>query len=100
LFQDSEWVIVPDVKHFDPDQVLDTVVRLFWQRGAGATGIQDVVATTGLSRSSLYATFGGKQALYLAALRRYVSSSGPAWCSPCWPPTVGDWPRSRSSSIA
>jgi TetR/AcrR family transcriptional repressor of nem operon len=65
-------VIVPDVKHFDPYQVLDTVVRLFWQRGAGATGIQDVVETTGLSRSSLYATFGGKQALYLAALRRYV----------------------------
>jgi TetR/AcrR family transcriptional repressor of nem operon len=63
---------VPDVKHFDSDHVLDTVVRLFWQRGAATTGIQDVVAATGLSRSSLYATFGGKQALHLAALRRYV----------------------------
>ena len=63
---------MPDVKHFDPDHVLDTTVRLFWQRGAATTGIQDVVAATGLSRSSLYATFGGKRALYLAALRRYV----------------------------
>jgi AcrR family transcriptional regulator len=63
---------VPDVKHFDPDVVLDTVVRLFWQQGAASTGVQDVVAATGISRSSLYATFGGKRELYLAALRRYV----------------------------
>jgi TetR/AcrR family transcriptional repressor of nem operon len=63
---------VPDVKHFDPDTVLDQVVRLFWQRGAAVTGISEVVATTGLNRSSIYATFGGKKQLYLAALRRYV----------------------------
>lgn len=63
---------MPDVKHFDPERVLDQVVELFWLRGAAATGIADVVAETGLSRSSLYATFGGKRELYLAALRRYV----------------------------
>ncbi|MFV2174047.1 TetR/AcrR family transcriptional regulator [Actinomadura sp. LOL_016] len=63
---------MPDVKHFDPEQVLDQVVELFWRRGAASTGVGDVVAATGLSRSSLYATFGGKQELYLAALRRYV----------------------------
>lgn len=64
---------VPDIKHFDPDATLETVVRLFWrQGGAASTGIQDVVTATGLNRSSLYATFGGKQELYLAALRRYL----------------------------
>lgn len=63
---------MPDVKHFDPDLVLDQVLELFWRRGAASTGIGDVVAATGLSRSSLYATFGGKQELYLAALRRYA----------------------------
>jgi TetR/AcrR family transcriptional regulator, transcriptional repressor for nem operon len=63
---------VSDVKHFDPERVLDQVVELFWRRGAASTGVGDVVAATGLSRSSLYATFGGKQELYLAALRRYV----------------------------
>lgn len=63
---------MPDVKHFDPDDVLTTLVRLFWEQGAAATGIQGVVAATGVSRSSLYATFGGKQELYVAALRRYV----------------------------
>lgn len=63
---------MPDIKHFDPDATLETVVRLFWQRGVASTGIQDVVTATGLNRSSLYATFGGKQELYLAALRRYL----------------------------
>ncbi|WP_151480794.1 TetR/AcrR family transcriptional regulator [Streptomyces albicerus] len=63
---------MPDIKHFDPDTALETVVRLFWRQGATSTGIQDVVTATGLNRSSLYATFGGKQDLYRAALRRYV----------------------------
>jgi len=63
---------MPDIKHFDPDAALDTVVRLFWRQGVATTGIQDVVTATGLNRSSLYATFGGKQDLYHAALRRYV----------------------------
>src|SRR5690349_17225363 len=63
---------MPDVKHFDPDAVLDQVVRLFWERGAATAGIAEVVRVTGLSRSSLYATFGGKRELHAAALRRYV----------------------------
>ncbi|MFD8767214.1 TetR/AcrR family transcriptional regulator [Streptomyces mirabilis] len=69
---------MPDVKHFDPDAALDTVVRLFWRQGVATTGVQDIVNATGLNRSSLYATFGGKQELYLAALERYVEErSGP-----------------------
>ncbi|GAB2958215.1 TetR/AcrR family transcriptional regulator [Streptomyces pseudoechinosporeus] len=71
---------MPDIKHFDPDTALEAVVRLFWQQGVASTGIQDVVTATGLNRSSLYATFGGKQELYRAALRRYVEQrSQPAF---------------------
>ncbi|WP_338491762.1 TetR/AcrR family transcriptional regulator [Streptomyces sp. SJL17-4] len=62
-----------DVKHFDQDAALETVVRLFWRQGVASTGIQDIVTATGLNRSSLYATFGGKQQLYMAALERYVT---------------------------
>jgi AcrR family transcriptional regulator len=71
---------MPDIKHFDPDTALEAVVRLFWRQGVASTGIQDVVTATGLNRSSLYATFGGKQELYRAALRRYVEQrSQPAF---------------------
>ncbi|MEZ0073154.1 TetR/AcrR family transcriptional regulator [Planotetraspora sp. GP83] len=63
---------MPDIKHFDPEVALDQMVRLFWERGADVTGIAEVVQATGLSRSSLYATFGGKERLQAAALRRYL----------------------------
>jgi AcrR family transcriptional regulator len=69
-----------DIKHFDPDAALEAVVRLFWRKGMASTGIQDIVTATGLNRSSLYSTFGGKQDLYRAALRRYIASrSEPAF---------------------
>ncbi|BDM69870.1 TetR family transcriptional regulator [Streptomyces nigrescens] len=63
---------MPDIKHFDPDNALERAERLFWQHGAAKASIQAVTVATGLNRSSLYATFGGKRELYLAALRRYV----------------------------
>ncbi|MEV5504259.1 TetR family transcriptional regulator [Nonomuraea fuscirosea] len=63
---------MPDVKHFDPEVALDQVMTLFWRRGAEVTGIAEVVQATGLSRSSLYATFGGKERLQAAALGRYL----------------------------
>ncbi|WP_030679143.1 TetR/AcrR family transcriptional regulator [Streptomyces rimosus] len=77
---------MPDIKHFDPDAALEAVVRLFWERGVAATGIQEVVDRTGISRSSLYATFGGKQDLYLAALRRYVEQ----WSRPAFAQLAAD----------
>ncbi|WP_432937428.1 TetR/AcrR family transcriptional regulator [Kribbella sp. CA-253562] len=63
---------MPDVKHFEPDQVLATAERLFWRQGVASTGIQDIITATGLSRSSLYNSFGGKDALYVDVLRRYL----------------------------
>ncbi len=46
-------------------------MSLFWERGYEATSVRELAAGTGLSSSSLYATFGGKHDLYLAALRQY-----------------------------
>lgn len=63
---------MPDIKHFDPDAALERVERLFWQHGAATTSIQAVASATGLNRSSLYATYGDKQALFRASLRRYL----------------------------
>lgn len=62
---------MPRPKAFDPDTVLDRAVDLFWARGYEAVSIQDLVDHLGISRSSLYQTFGDKQALWLAALDRY-----------------------------
>lgn len=58
-------------KAFDPDVALDRATDLFRRKGYAATSVGDLVEHTGLSRSSLYDTFGDKHALFLAALDRY-----------------------------
>jgi len=62
---------MPRTKEFDPDAVLDRAMEQFWEEGYERTSVQDLVDATGLSRSSLYETFGSKHDLYLAALDRY-----------------------------
>jgi AcrR family transcriptional regulator len=60
-----------------PTYELNAVVRaatdLFRERGYRTTSIGDLEERTGLDRSSLYHAFGSKQAVFEAALRRYVT---------------------------
>ncbi len=63
---------------FDPDCVLDAARGVFETHGYEAASVQDLVDATGLSRSSLYAAFGDKHGLYLAALDRYSCAGGDA----------------------
>lgn len=58
-------------KTFEPDEIADAAMEVFWRRGYAATSVQDLVEGTGLSRSSLYSTFESKQGLYQQALIRY-----------------------------
>jgi TetR/AcrR family transcriptional repressor of nem operon len=58
-------------KEFDTDQVLGKAIHLFWCKGYNGASMQDVVDCLGLSRSSLYDTFGDKRQLYLEALKKY-----------------------------
>ncbi|GAB5519863.1 MAG: TetR/AcrR family transcriptional regulator [Rhodothermales bacterium] len=58
-------------KTFDPDEVLDRALHLFWQRGYAATSLHALLEAMQISRQSLYNTFGDKQTLYRQALRRY-----------------------------
>lgn len=58
-------------KEFDPDKALKKALNLFWQQGYEATSMQDLTQTMGLSRSSLYDTFGDKRQLFLQALLVY-----------------------------
>jgi TetR/AcrR family transcriptional repressor of nem operon len=62
---------MPRTKAFDEKQILDKATDLFWLQGYGATPPQDILDDTGLSRSSLYDTYGDKRSLFLQSLRRY-----------------------------
>jgi TetR/AcrR family transcriptional repressor of nem operon len=62
-------------REFDTDAALERATRLFWTKGFEQTSLDDLCAATGLGRSSLYAAFGDKRALYLASLARYEERS-------------------------
>lgn len=49
-------------------------MQLFWSRGYEAVSLADLLDATGLSKSSLYATFGSKHAMFLAAFDLYRAS--------------------------
>ncbi len=65
-------------REFDEDIALEQVMDLLWTRGYEATSVDDLCAATGLSRSSLYATFGGKRNLLLRSVDRYVERRTPS----------------------
>ena len=62
---------MPRQREFDPDEVLEKAMEVFWAQGYEATSVQDLVDQMGINRFSLYNTFGNKHRLFLAALDRY-----------------------------
>lgn len=74
---DYNRTIVPNclmsrAKEFDEAEVLDQALELFRARGFQQTSFADLVEELGVSRQSLYDTYGDKQTLYLTALKRYL----------------------------
>jgi TetR/AcrR family transcriptional regulator, transcriptional repressor for nem operon len=64
-------------REFDADTALDRAMEVFWSKGYVATSLDDLCEVTGLSRSSLYATFGSKRNLLLRSVDRYVEQRNP-----------------------
>ncbi|MFP1132945.1 TetR/AcrR family transcriptional regulator [Asticcacaulis sp. W401b] len=58
-------------QEFNREDVLEKAMSLFWNKGYEATSLTDLIETTGLSKSSLYSSFGDKHAVFLAAYDRY-----------------------------
>ncbi|HEU4776488.1 MAG TPA: TetR/AcrR family transcriptional regulator [Telluria sp.] len=57
---------------FDIDFALDRAVEVFWKHGFQDASMHELTEAMGLSKPSLYAAFGDKEALYLKTLERYV----------------------------
>ena len=61
---------------FEREEILDAVMRTFWEHGFEATSLDRIEKATGLKRQSLYNAFGDKEAMFTAALDRYRSQVG------------------------
>lgn len=55
--------------------ILETAVRLFREHGYHATGIDKIIAESGVAKMTLYRYFKSKDELILAALRRWDEQS-------------------------
>jgi len=58
-------------KAFNKDQALAAAMEVFWRTGYERASLDVLLKAMGISKQSLYDTFGDKRALYLKALAHY-----------------------------
>lgn len=74
-------------RSFDRDAALDAALEVFWDKGYESASISDLTAAMGINPPSLYAAFGDKDQLFLAAVERYQARAGES-CPYCDEPTA------------
>ncbi|MNR77859.1 HTH-type transcriptional repressor ComR [compost metagenome] len=62
-------------KEFEREVALKAAVQVFADHGFGGTSTETLLRAMGISRQSMYDTFGDKRKLYLEALQFYVVDS-------------------------
>jgi len=60
------------IREFDRTSALRKAVQVFWSRGFDSTNLPELLEAMGLSKSSLYETFGDKEKLFEEALDLYA----------------------------
>src|SRR4028118_2167613 len=58
-------------REFDIEEALASALRVFWSKGYDGTSLTDLTEAMGITRPSLYAAFGNKEALFRKALELY-----------------------------
>lgn len=58
-------------REFDIDEALAAALRVFWSKGYEGASLTDLTEAMGVTRPSLYAAFGNKEALFCKALDLY-----------------------------
>lgn len=60
-------------REFDPDELLQVAIELFWQKGYCDASVDEVVRLSGVAKYGVYGIFGSKRELFKRALERYAS---------------------------
>lgn len=56
----------------DKQKAIMRAMHYFWREGFYASSIDDIAAEIGIHHNSLYTEFGGRQGLFIAAMRKYA----------------------------
>jgi TetR/AcrR family transcriptional repressor of nem operon len=59
-------------RSFDSHAVVHAAMQALWAGGLSGTSVDDLLRATGLSRSSLYNSFGNRESLLAEAVERYA----------------------------
>ena len=62
-------------REFDTRQALEKAMGVFWSKGYEAASLADLIRAMGISKSSLYQTFGSKHELFLASIGLYSETA-------------------------
>lgn len=85
---------VPRVAKNARDRLLDTAIDLFYAHGFHAVGLDQVIAATGVTKTTFYKHFESKDDLIIAALERRDAMELAAWDAAVRK-RVGDDPREQ-----
>src|SRR5215208_6668893 len=61
---------LPDAPRTGRERLVAAAIELFYRHGFGAVGIDQVIATAGVTKTTFYKHFEGKDDLMVAAVRR------------------------------
>ena len=60
-------------REFDPKDVLQTAITLFWEKGYFDASVDELVRRSGVAKYGIYGTFGSKHELFKTALEQYAA---------------------------
>jgi TetR/AcrR family transcriptional regulator, transcriptional repressor for nem operon len=60
-------------REFNPNDVLQIAIELFWEKGYFNSSVDEVVRQSGVAKYGIYGTFGSKRELFKKALEQYAS---------------------------
>ena len=60
-------------RSFDKEKALEAATLVFWRNGYTGSSLADLTQAMGINKPSLYAAFGNKEQLFVAALEQYAN---------------------------
>src|SRR5678815_5079878 len=70
---------LPDPPKTGRDRLLNAAIELFYRHGFGAVGIDQVIASAGVTKTTFYKHFEGKDDLMVAAVKQRDEWESAAW---------------------
>ncbi len=59
-------------REFDPAELLQTAIQVFWEKGYADASVDEIVARSGVAKYGIYGVFGNKRELFFKSLEQFA----------------------------